>query len=33
MHIHVHDVTHGLDACCIKTVDNLKHGLAEDPDV
>jgi hypothetical protein len=33
MHIHVCDVTHGLDACYMETVNNLKHGLAEDPDV
>jgi hypothetical protein len=33
MYIHVHNLTHGLDVCCIKTFDNLKHVLAEDPDV
>jgi hypothetical protein len=33
MHIHVCDVTHGLDACCIETVNSLKHVLAKDPNV
>jgi hypothetical protein len=33
MHIHVCDVTHGLDACYMETVNNLKHGLAEGADV
>jgi hypothetical protein len=33
MCIHVYDVTHGPKICCTETVDNLKHGLAEDPDV
>jgi hypothetical protein len=32
MHIHVDDVTHGLDACCIETVDDLKDELAKDLD-
>jgi hypothetical protein len=33
MHIHVCNVTHGLDAYLNETVNSLKHELAEDHNV